>query len=278
MIKDLREKTQAGMVDCKKALTECDGDLEKAADFLRKKGLAAANKRMDRVAKEGVILIEEADGGKTVYMLQLNCETDFVAKNDDFKALAAEILKKAIASGKDSISKTDALPADIEELIKGQIAKTGENTALGGFVKTTLSKTGLIAKYIHSNNKIGVLLELNCEPDVSSQEGFKDLAKDITMQIAAVNPQYLVPAEVPADAVEREKDIYREQMKDSGKPAPVIEKIIEGKLGKFYSEICLLEQEFVKENSKKIKDLVKERSGSLKTTITVAKFVRFQIG
>ena len=278
MIKELREKTQAGMVECKKALMECDGDMDKAADFLRKKGLAAANKRVDRVAKEGVILIEQADGGKTVYMLQLNCETDFVAKNDDFKKLASEILKKAIASGKDSIAKDEALPADIDELVKGQIAKTGENTALGGFVKTTLSKTGMIASYIHSNNKIGVLLELNCEPDVSSSAEFQNLAKDIAMQIAAVNPQYLVPENVPAELKEKEKEIYRAQMKDSGKPAPVVEKIIEGKLSKFYSEICLLEQEFVKDNSKKIKDLVKENSASLKSAISVVKFIRFQIG
>ena len=278
MIKDLREKTQAGLVECKKALTECGGDLDKAADFLRMKGLASANKRMDRVAKEGVILVEEADGGKTVYMLQVNCETDFVSKNDDFKKLAAEIMKKAIASGKDSIAKDEALPADIDELLKGQIAKTGENTQLGGFVKLKLSKPGMIASYIHSNSKIGVLVELTCEPDVASTDGFKELGRDITMQIAAANPQYIVSEEVPAELKDKEKEIYREQMKDSGKPAPVIEKIIEGKLGKFYSEICLLDQEFVKENSKKIKDLIKERGTSLKSTIAVAKFIRFQIG
>ena len=121
MIKELREKTQAGMVECKKALQECYGDMEKASDFLRKKGLAAANKRLDRVAKEGVILIEQADGGKTVYMLQLNCETDFVSKNDDFKKLATDILKKAIATGKDSFSKDDALPADIEEIGRAHV-------------------------------------------------------------------------------------------------------------------------------------------------------------
>jgi elongation factor Ts len=278
MIKDLREKTQAGLVECKKALTECGGDLDKAADFLRMKGLASANKRMDRVAKEGVILVEEADGGKTVYMLQVNCETDFVSKNDDFKKLAAEIMKNAIASGKDSIAKDEALPSDIDELLKGQIAKTGENTQLGGFVKLKISKPGMIASYIHSNSKIGVLVELTCEPDVASTDGFKELGRDITMQIAAANPQFIISDEVPAELKDKEKEIYREQMKDSGKPAPVIEKIIEGKLGKFYSEICLLDQEFVKENSKKIKDIIKERSASLKTTIAVAKFIRFQIG
>lgn len=278
MIKDLREKTQAGLIDCKKALTECDGDLEKAAEYLRKKGLAAANKRMDRVAKEGVILTREADGGKTVYMIQVNCETDFVAKNEDFKKFATEVLDKAIASGKASISKDEALPADLDEMIKGQIAKTGENTTFGGFAKITLSKSGMIASYIHSNNKIGVLVELTCEPDVSSDESFKELARDITMQICAVNPQYIRSDEIPADIKDKEREIYREQMKDSGKPAPVVDKIVEGKLSKFYSEVCLLDQEFVKENSKKIKDLIKERGASLKSTIAIAKFIRFQIG
>ena len=278
MIKDLREKTQAGLIDCKKALAECGGDLEKAAEYLRKKGLAAANKRMDRVAKEGVILTKEADGGKTVYMIQINCETDFVAKNDDFKKFAADVLEKAIASGKTSISKDEALPADIDEMVKGQIAKTGENTTFGGFVKMTLSGNGMIATYIHSNNKIGVLLELGSESDVAADASFKELARDITMQICAVNPQYINSDEIPAEIKDKEREIYREQMKDSGKLAPVIDKIVEGKLSKFYSEVCLLDQEFVKENSKKIKDLIKERGASLKSTIAVKKFVRFQIG
>jgi elongation factor Ts len=190
MIKELREKTQAGMLDCKKALIECGGDMEKAVDYLRKKGLAAANKREGRVAKEGVI-----------------------------------------------------------------------------------------ASYIHNNSKLGVLLELNCETDfVARNQDFQDLAKDLCMQVAASNPLYVAPEDVPAEVLEREKEIYREQLKESGKPANVIEKIVEGKLTKFYSEVCLLEQEFIKDNKVIIKDLIKNKIATYGENITVGRFVRFQIG
>lgn len=190
MIKELREKTQAGMLDCKKALIECGGDMEKAVDYLRKKGLAAANKREGRVAKEGII-----------------------------------------------------------------------------------------ASYIHNNNKLGVLLELNCETDfVARNQDFQDLAKDLCMQVAASNPLYVAPEDVPAEVLEREKEIYREQLKESGKPANVIEKIVEGKLTKFYSEVCLLEQEFIKDNKVIIKDLIKNKIATYGENITVGRFVRFQIG
>ncbi|MGQ9842493.1 MAG: translation elongation factor Ts [Spirochaetota bacterium] len=190
MIKELREKTQAGMLDCKKALIECGGDMEKAVDYLRKKGLAAANKREGRIAKEGVI-----------------------------------------------------------------------------------------ASYIHNNSKLGVLLELNCETDfVARNQDFQDLAKDLCMQVAASNPLYVAPEDVPADVLEREKEIYREQLKESGKPANVIEKIVEGKLAKFYSEVCLLEQEFIKDNKVIIKDLIKNKIATYGENITVGRFVRFQIG
>ncbi|HEY1404976.1 MAG TPA: translation elongation factor Ts, partial [Spirochaetota bacterium] len=276
MIKELREKTQAGMVDCKTALQESGGDMDQAIDFLRKKGLASANKRLDRDVKEGLILVESADNGKTVYMVQVKCETDFVAKNDDFKKLVQDILKQSIASGKEVISKDD-LPPAIDEIIKGQIARTGENTQFGGFVKVT-SKSGLLSSYVHMNNKIGVVLELESSPDVSSNADLQTLGKDICLQIAAMNPQFVNSSEVSSDVKDKEKEIYREQLKDSGKPAPVIEKIVEGKLGKFYSEVCLLDQEFIKESGKKISDVVKEKGAALKSTISVKRFVRFQIG
>ncbi len=276
MIKELREKTQAGMVDCKNALQETGGDMEQAVDFLRKKGLASANKRLDREVKEGLVVIETVDNGKTAYMIQVNCETDFVAKNDDFKKLVGEILKQAIATGKDKITK-DELPAELDELIKGQIAKTGENTQFGGFVKVT-AKSGFLSTYVHLNNKIGVVLELESNPDVSSNADIQTLGKDICLQIAAMNPQYLDSSEISEDVKEREKAIYREQMKDSGKPAPVVEKIIEGKLGKFYSDVCLVDQEFIKESGKKISALVKEKGAAVKSDISIKKFIRFQIG
>lgn len=190
MIKELREKTQAGMVDCKKALVETDGDMEKAVDFLRKKGLASADKKMGREVTEGIV-----------------------------------------------------------------------------------------ASYIHSNSKIGVLVELKCATDfVARNEDFVALAKELAMQIAATNPQFVAPDQVPAEMLEREKDIYREQMKTSGKPENVIEKIVEGKVAKYYSEVCLLEQEYIKDGSVKIKDLIKQKIAIFGENIEVGKFARFQIG
>lgn len=190
MIKELREKTQAGMLDCKKALMECGGDMENAVDFLRKKGLASANKKMGREAKEGIV-----------------------------------------------------------------------------------------ASYIHNNNKLGVILELNCETDfVARNADFQDLAKELCMQVAAANPLYADIEDVPAADIEREKNIYRDQMKDSGKPENVIEKIIDGKLKKFYSEICLLEQESIRDQSVIIRDLIKNKISTYGENISVGRFVRFQIG
>jgi len=190
LIKTLREKTQAGMLDCKKALIECDGDVEKAADFLRKKGLASASKKMGRTASEGII-----------------------------------------------------------------------------------------ASYIHNNNKIGVLLELNCETDfVARNDDFRELAKELCMQVAAANPLYVDIDDVPAEELEREKSIYTDQMKDSGKPAQVVEKIVEGKIKKYYSDVCLLEQEYIKEQKVIIRDLIKNKIATYGENISVGRFIRFQIG
>ncbi len=190
MIKELREKTQAGMVDCKKALVENGGDMEKAVEYLRKKGLASADKKMGREVTEGIV-----------------------------------------------------------------------------------------ASYIHSNSKIGVLVELKCATDfVARNEDFVVLAKEIAMQIAAANPLYVKPEDVPAEVVEKEKEIYREQMKNSGKPDNVVEKIVEGKLAKFYSEVCLLEQEYIKDSAVKIQDLIKQKIAVFGENIEVGKFSRFQIG
>ncbi|TAL31810.1 MAG: translation elongation factor Ts [Spirochaetes bacterium] len=190
MIKELREKTQAGMMDCKKALTECMGDLEQAADYLRKKGLASANKKASREAREG-----------------------------------------------------------------------------------------MIATYIHNNAKLGVLMELNCETDfVARNADFQELGKDLCMQVAASNPLYVDVEDVPAAEIEREKDIYREQMKESGKPANVVEKIVEGKLTKFYAEVCLLEQEYIKDPKVKIRDLIKNKIATYGENITVGRFTRYKIG
>jgi elongation factor Ts len=278
LIKELRDKTQAGMVDCKNALTECGGDVEKAVEHLRKKGLASANKRLDRVAKEGRVVIETADAGKTAYMIQINCETDFVAKNEDFQKLVMQILAETKKAGKDRITKDDALPAAIDELVKGQIAKTGENTQFANFIKATISKPGILSTYVHLNNKIGVIVELNTSKDLGANADLEQLGKDICLQAAAMNPQFLNSSEITEDVKNKEREIYREQLKDSGKPAPVVDKIIEGKLSKFYSEVCLIDQEFIKEPGKKISAVIADKAKALGVEITLARFVRFQIG
>lgn len=278
MIKELRERTQAGMLDCKKALTETNGDLDQAADFLRKKGLASAGKRAGRDAKEGVVVCTVAEDKKSATMLELNCETDFVAKNEDFQTLAGDVLKKVAES--DAKSAED-LPSDLTDMVKEAIAKTGENTTIGRFMKFAVDsgKNGIISTYIHSNNKIGVMVQLSVgSEDAEKSADLAELGKDIAMQAAAAMPQYLNETEVPADVITREKEIYFDQMKDSGKPQQILEKIVEGKLRKFYTDVCLVDQVFIKDNSKTIKSLIKEYSGKIGSDITVDRYFRVQIG
>jgi elongation factor Ts len=276
-IKELRERTQAGLLACKKALAENDGDMEKAADYLRKKGLATANKKAGREASEGIIAIEIAD--KKAVMLQLNCETDFVAKNDDFQKLAKEVISQ-IDAADDNIT-VDNLPENISDTVKNGIATIGENMGIGGFTrfKIPADKEGFIASYIHNNKKIGVMIELNCnKADVVNNSEVQALGNDLAMQIAAANPQFVSSDQVPADQIEREKSIYFEQMKDSGKPENVLEKIVEGKIKKYYSEVCLLDQEYIKESKLSIRDLIKKISDSCGDEISVSRFTRYQIG
>lgn len=272
MIKELRERTQAGMLDCKKALTENNGDMEAAADFLRKKGLAAANKKAGREAKEGIVITKISDDKKTATIMEMNCETDFVAKNETFQATAKDILDDVYAK---ALTAGTEIPADIDEKVKAAISTNGENMGIGSFDSIKVEGNGLIASYIHSNNKIGVLVKLTSD---GSADALEELGKEIAMQAAAAAPQFLAPADVPEDAKEREKDIYREQMKNSGKPENIIDKIVEGKLGKFYSEVCLLNQVYIKDSGKNITDLIKEYSTKAGADITVDCFVRLQVG
>ncbi|HRX15297.1 MAG TPA: translation elongation factor Ts [Spirochaetota bacterium] len=272
MIKELRERTQAGMLDCKKALTECDGDMEKAAEFLRKKGLAAANKRAGREAKEGLVFVKLSDDGKKGSIVELNCETDFVAKNEEFHNLGnkitSEIFDNSLKSGAE-------IPAALDETIKGAIATTGENMGIGSFDTIEIDK-GAIASYIHSNGKIGVLVAL--ASDASDSAILCELGRELAMQAAAAFPQYVTSDEVPETVKDKEREIYKEQMKNSGKPENIIDKIVEGKLSKFYSDVCLVDQVFIKDSAKKVSDVVKEYSTKAGSPIKIEKFIRVQIG
>ncbi|KAB1442396.1 translation elongation factor Ts [Pseudodesulfovibrio senegalensis] len=259
MVKELREKTGAGMMDCKKALVESDGDHEKAVVYLREKGLAKAAKKAGRATSEGIVANFIAADGKSGALVELKCETDFVAKNEDFRAFADKLAEK-VAGMDVTAGNADDLgdAADVTDLI----AKLGENMGVGRFAKlTTDGKLGL---YIHSNNKIGVLVDM--------KGGDDELSKDIAMQVAAANPVCLVPDELPQENLEKEKAIYLKQAMDEGKPEEIAQKIVMGRLNKYYKEVCLTEQPFIKEDKKSIKQLLKEKDAS------IGGFVRLALG
>ncbi len=249
LIKKLRSLTGAGMVDCQKALKESDGDLEKAVDFLRKKGIAKAAKRTDRDTSEGIVSLSLNDDKTEGYILELNSETDFVARNEKFQALADKIL---------AIIK-DNKPANLEELMAlsaGDLSVADTVSNLSGTIgekmeikRFEILSDKTVAGYSHLGGRIGVLLSLDTP-------GKEDLATDLAMHVAAANPKYLKSEDVDASEIEREKSVYKEQLIKEGKPEAMIEKIIEGKMSKYYSEVCLLEQEYIKDDKKKVKDIL----------------------
>lgn len=265
LIKKLREATGAGILDCKKALAESGNDIEKAVDFLRKKGIASASKRLDREAKEGIVIIE-TQGAKTA-MIELNCETDFVARTDDFRGLAVDLAKKTLETG----NEITAQPA-VKEKVSEVSGKTGEKMTFDRAVRYESSASSVLATYVHSNQKIGVIVEL----EGPANEQIKELGKDLAMQIAAVNPRFISREQIPAEMTEKEKSIY--QVEVQSKPQPIQEKIIAGKLEKWYSDICLVDQVFVKDEEKKIKDVVAAAGKTAGAPIKVKHFTRFQVG
>lgn len=283
LIKTLRDKTNGGMMDCKAALIEAEGDLEAAETILRKKGIVDADKKAGRAASEGVIASRILADGKTGILAAVNCETDFVAKNDNFRDFVEAILDHIATS--DSVDNVAALLAQdyagdastLEEFIKLKVGELGENMGLARFAKYEVSGEGGLGTYIHMQGRVGVLVELTCEKAAtSSTPEFAALGKDICMHIAAAQPICVSSKEVPADLVEKEKDIFREQMKD--KPAEIIEKIIDGKMNKFYATNCLLEQAFIKDGDKTIQGLIDEVGAAAGDKIAVARFDRFGVG
>lgn len=267
-VKELRERTGAGMMDCKAALKEASGDLEKAVDILRKKGMAQAAKRAGREAKEGLILTR-IDGSQAV-IVEVNCETDFVSRTDDFRKFG-ELVLNEVASQGDAAVGSDKINQTIAELS----GKIGEKlVARRG--RRLKSAGGAFFTYIHSNNKLGVLVELSAKPENAKNAALQELGKNLAMQIAAGNPLCLSRAEVPAATLEREKAIYKEEIK--GKPDNVVDKIIQGKLEKFYQTNCLLEQAFIKDDKISVTKLLEQASKSLGDAVKVNQFVRFQLG
>ncbi len=262
LIKKLRERTGAGMVDCQKALKEADNDLEKAIEILRKKGIAKASKRGDKETNEGVIKLLVNDDNTEAYMLELNSETDFVARNEKFQELADLVLNTI--KDKQPANTEDLLELEIEggkvkEVIDTLSGTIGEKMTVKNFA---ILKGETVMAYSHLGGKIGVLVALD-------KADKKDVAYEVAMQIAAANPKYILPEEVSSEDLEKEKDIYKEQLLKEGKPEAMIDKIVEGKMGKYYSEVCLVEQESIKDDKKKIKDIL----GDAK----VLKFARFTL-
>lgn len=266
MVKDLRTQTGAGMMDCKKALVEAEGDIAKAVDILREKGLSQAAKKASRVAAEGAVGSAVSEDGKTGTILEVNCETDFVGINEDFRNLAASIADQILAVN----------PADVEALLDSEIdgkkvrdlvteavAKIGENISVRRFVRYE-SAEGKVYSYIHGGGKIGVLVEMIGADD--------ELGKDIAMQVAAANPSYLDRTQVSRAEIDHEKEVLAVEARNEGKPENIIEKMVIGRINKYYKEVCLVDQEFIKDGDLTISKLLKSKNAS------VVRFARYQLG
>ena len=279
MVKELREKTNAGMMDCKKALKETDGNMEKAVDYLREKGLSQAAKKSGRVAAEGLTTAYISEDGKKGVVLEVNSETDFVAKNEEFKEFVLETAKIIL----------DKSPADIEALKAAQylnegktvqdvltekIAKIGENMGLRRFSVEEVSN-GVVASYIHGGGKISVIVSLESEGERSALE---ELGKDLAMQVAAMNPKYISRDDVDADYIAHEKEILINQALNEGKPQNIVEKMVEGRLNKELKEVCLLEQAFVKDGDLTVAKVISNTAAKLGKEIKIAGVKRFEVG
>ena len=278
-VQQLREKTGCGMMDCKKALTECDGDMEKAVDFLREKGLASAAKKAGRIAAEGQVVAVSDD--KAGVVLEVNSETDFVAGGDGFKALCASIANIALTQAPaevDALLKCTADGKTVEEMVQDYFLIVRENMKVRRFKRME----GVVSNYVHAGGKIGVLAKFDTTPEIAAKDEFKVMAKDVCMQIAAANPSYLDKDSVPAEALDHEKAILVAQMKEdpkmASKPDAVLEKIVSGKMGKFYKENCLVEQEFVKDGSMSVSEYVASVAKALGGDIKIVEFVRYERG
>ena len=248
----LREKTGAGVMDCKKALTDADGDMTKAADLLRERGIAKAEKKASRIAAEGIVSCY-IDGNVGV-LVEINCESDFVAKNPQFSEIATEAAKVIIANNPANVDELLACAyngATVEDYLKSKTAIIGEKIAIRRFVK--YETNGFLASYIHLGGKLGVMLDMAGE----ATDAAKEIAHDVTLQVAFTKPAYLAKDEVSADTLEREKAVLKQQAMNEGKPEAIAEKMVMGRIKKFYEENCLLEQAFIKDDSKKICDLLK---------------------
>ncbi|WP_125153742.1 translation elongation factor Ts [Clostridium rectalis] len=280
MVKDLRELTGAGMMDCKKALSEVNGDIDKAVEILREKGLSAAAKKSGRVAAEGLVVTSISDDKKSGAIVEVNCETDFVAANDDFKVLSNNIAKQAMVTKATTVEEfvAEKYIADenltIKDAVVALIAKLGENMSVRRFNDFSV-ESGVIESYIHAGGRIGVLVKLECEKE---SDILSEVAKDVAMQVAAINPLFLDRTMVDNETLEKEKEIYRVQALNEGKPEKIVDKMVEGRIHKYYKENCLVEQVWVKNPDYTITKYLQEKSKEVGAEIKIAGFVRYERG
>ena len=281
LVMKLRKMSGQGMMDCKNALNEADGDIEKAMAILRKKGLATLAKRAERETSEGIVIGKTSQNGDTAVLVSLCCETDFVAKNDDFAVAAEKLADYAIAcsqdKGADSILETTVGGVKFSDALTELVSKTGEKTEVGDYAKYKLDGPGLITTYIHFNRKVATMVQLETSDENTAQSDIlKQTANDIAMHITAINPVSLDKEGIDPELIEKEKTVYAEQVKN--KPQNIIEKIIEGKLNKFFAEKCLLSQPFVKDDSKTVAQVVTEAAKQAGGEAKITRFVRFGVG
>ena len=282
IVKELRDKTSAPMMDCKKVLTETNGDIDASIKLLRERGIMKSAKMSDRAANEGVITARINAGATSGLLLEVNCETDFVSKNESFQAFVGDIADALVAS---KAADHEAALAHqhgeqtIEDTIKAKVGEVGENLQFRKYIRFDAASGGVVASYIHLGGKVGVLIEVGTtKAETAGTESFKELIKDLTLHIAACAPKGLSRDDIPQSVVDNELDIFRTRLAAEGKPANIIENILKGQIGKFFAESCFLEQGFVKDPDIKISALLEAKGKELGDTLTVTRFVRFGLG
>ncbi len=283
MVKQLRERTGAGMMECKKALEEANGNIDDAVDVLRKRGIASAAKKAARSTKQGSITVALNDGRNAAAILEFNCESDFVARTEDFQTMVSEltqqVLEAPVGASREQLLeqpfRADASQT-VGQIIAGKIGKIGENMQIARFEKV---EGGLIGSYIHPGAQLGVLVQVTgASAAAAANEELQELLRDVAMQVAAADPQFVRREEVTASVLEKEREIQRERARQEGKPEKVIEKMIEGRMSKYFEEFCLLEQPFIKDNAMTVAQLVAEKAKKAGETLEVARFVRYKVG
>jgi elongation factor Ts len=274
-VNDLRQKTGAGMMDCKRALEEANGDIQKAIEILRKKGASVAAKRAEKTANEGVIITKVSDDKRYASIAEINCETDFVAKSSDFVNFAKFVIDKVHTSKIKSVNELLSKNSDLKDKLNEVLGKVGEKIEISR-IDILEAENGMLVDYVHMGSKLGVVVKFEDVKDGIDELGI--IGKDIAMQVAAMNPISINREDVPKTVVDKEIDIYKELAKKEGKPEQILEKIAQGRLNKFYQENVLLEQAFIKDNSKTVSDLIKEFNAIHSSKTKIVKFERFHLG